>query len=151
MIGDGDVAIRLVNATDQNSTEVAINDSRTVPVDTGGNRVNTTIPPGELSGDVQIKIQLYNTSAGTVEATDHVNLTAATGPGDINRNGLSAQDLDGDGLYEDVNGDGSVDLLDVQTLFAKINTLSDSSLNFNEDSGGNVDLLDVQALFNNIQ
>ena len=60
-----------------------------------------------------------------------------------------AQDPDGDGQYEDVNGDGSVDVLDVQLLFAERNsavvTSNVDAFDFNGD--GIVDILDVQALY----
>jgi hypothetical protein len=111
--------------------------------------VNTTIPAGQLSGNVEIETQLYNTSAGTVEATDRLNLTAAAGPGDVTGNGAPAQDPDGDGKYEDINGNGQIDLLDVQFLFANLNYLSgNQAFNINGDSS--VDLLDVQSLFKQV-
>lgn len=70
-IDDGDVAIRLVNVTDGNDTVVATNTSVSV---TG--EVNTTVPPGVLSGNVTIATQLYNTSNQRTVATDTVSLTA---------------------------------------------------------------------------
>jgi hypothetical protein len=138
-----------VNVTEQNNTVVAVNDSSTVPVSEGSDSVNTTIPAGQLSGNVEIETQLYNTSAGTVEATDRLNLTAAAGPGDVTGNGAPAQDPDGDGKYEDINGNGQIDLLDVQFLFANLNYLSgNQAFNINGDSS--VDLLDVQSLFKQV-
>jgi len=152
VISSDDLAIRLVNVTDQNRTVVAVNDSSTIPVDTGGNTVNTTIPAGALSGDVQIETQLYNTSAGTVKATDTINLAAATGPGDITGNGAAAQDPDGDGLYEDINGDGRANLQDLQPFFAYINPAAtnptQSGLDFNND--GSMNLRDLQPFFNEV-
>ena len=63
-------------------------------------------------------------------------------------------DPNGDGLYEDIRGDGSVNVLDVQTLF---NNLDDVTLQSNAEkfdfsgTGGEVTVIDVQALFNMIQ
>jgi hypothetical protein len=63
-------------------------------------------------------------------------------------------DPNGDGLYEDIRGDGSVNVLDVQTLF---NNLDDVTLQSNAEkfdfsgTGGDVTVIDVQALFNMIQ
>jgi hypothetical protein len=60
-------------------------------------------------------------------------------------------DPDDDGVYEDVNGDGSVDVLDAQAIFA--NTQDSviqnnvEAFDFNDD--GSVDVLDAQALFAN--
>lgn len=75
IIDSDNVAVRLVNITNGNSTEVALNDSDAVPV---LGLVNTTIPREQLAGDVTIEMQLYNTSAETVAATTTVNLTAGT-------------------------------------------------------------------------
>jgi hypothetical protein len=92
---------------------------------------------------------------GVFSANDSANATITVeaqqpaGPGDVNGNGQAAQDLNNDGQFEDVNGDGTLDLLDVQALFAN-RGVSDSSLDFNGDNNGTVDLLDVQALFSNL-
>jgi PKD repeat protein len=60
-----------------------------------------------------------------------------------------AKDLDGDGLYEDVNGDNTFDLVDVQALYQ--NWDSDVVQNnvdlFDFNGDGNVNLNDVQALY----
>jgi hypothetical protein len=109
------VGIRLVNVTEQNNTVVAVNNSSTIPVDTGGNSVNTTISARQLSGDVQIETQLYNISAGIIEATDRLNLTVA-GPGDLTEDGNAATDPDGDLVYEDVNGDMKTNFEDAVAL-----------------------------------
>ena len=60
-----------------------------------------------------------------------------------------AQDLDGDGLYEDVNGDGTVDVLDVQTLFADRDgtAVQNSPEAFDFNGDGQFSLLDIQTLF----
>ena len=60
-------------------------------------------------------------------------------------------DPDGDGKYEDVNGDGSVNVLDAQAIFS--NTADPvvqnnvDAFDFNDD--GEVNVLDAQALFAN--
>lgn len=72
-IDSGDVAIRLVNATADNGTVVAL--KHAAPI-TGG--VNTTIPAGSLTGDVTVAVQLYNLSSQQVVTSDRVNLTAET-------------------------------------------------------------------------
>jgi hypothetical protein len=90
-IGSGDVAIRLVNVTDDNETVVALSDAAPV-----AGQVNTTIPAGSLSGNVTIETQLYDLSAQRVVATDTLNLTANTADGE---DGIVSQyDVDGDGL-----------------------------------------------------
>lgn len=58
-------------------------------------------------------------------------------------------DPDGDGLYEDVNGDGESDIADAQALFAnrenEVVQNNSNAFDFNED--GTVDVVDVQKLF----
>ena len=74
-IDSNDVAIRLINATADNGTVIALNDA--VPI---AGQVNTTIPAGSLSGDITIAVQLYNLSSQQVVASDTVNLTAEPEP-----------------------------------------------------------------------
>ncbi|MFC5366602.1 right-handed parallel beta-helix repeat-containing protein [Salinirubrum litoreum] len=61
-------------------------------------------------------------------------------------------DPDGDGLYEDINGDGTFDIVDVQALFANLDdsavTNNPDAFDFNGD--GQVDVVDVQRLFNEL-
>ncbi|AWB27528.1 glycoside hydrolase family 9 protein [Halococcoides cellulosivorans] len=61
----------------------------------------------------------------------------------------AATDPDGDGKYEDVNGNGKVDFPDVNTLFQNTDTASQQgNLEFYDFNGdGGVDLDDVLALF----
>jgi PKD repeat protein len=58
-------------------------------------------------------------------------------------------DPDGDGRYEDVNGDTRIDVVDVQLLFASLDAPAvrddPEAFDFNDD--GTVDVVDVQALF----
>jgi PKD repeat protein len=58
-------------------------------------------------------------------------------------------DPDGDGRYEDVNGDGEIDVVDVQALFANLDApaVRDSPQAFDFNGDGTVDVVDVQALF----
>jgi hypothetical protein len=52
-----------------------------------------------------------------------------------------ANDLDGDGLYEDVNGDNTVDIFDVQTILGAVDTPCQANLElFNFDQITPVDL-----------
>jgi len=63
-------------------------------------------------------------------------------------------DPDGDGLYEDVRGDGQVGILDVQALFNQLGTdllsFHSEKFNFSGQNPDDVTILDVQALFNKI-
>jgi PKD repeat protein len=60
-------------------------------------------------------------------------------------------DPDGDGLYEDVRGDGNFRVFDVQTLFTNLNSdeVQNNSefYNFQGQNANEVTIFDVQALF----
>ena len=70
--------------------------------------------------------------------------------------GLEApRDRDGDGLFEDVNGDGDLDMADVQVLFDNLRseTVIDNAevFNFSGTNPDRVTIFDVQALFTRAQ
>lgn len=61
------------------------------------------------------------------------------------------RDPDGDGLYEDIDGDGTVDIFDVQALFTNLQSDAVQEYaefyNFAGDDDEEVTIFDVQALF----
>jgi hypothetical protein len=61
-------------------------------------------------------------------------------------------DPDEDGLYEDINGDGTFDIVDVQALFANLNddAIQNNPDAFDFNGDGQVDVVDVQRLFNEL-
>ena len=72
---------------------------------------------------------------------------------------LIPKDLNGDGLYEDVNGDGIVNIFDIIDFATNLYWITDSGLNdnvneyqpfFDFDGNGVVNFYDVIALYNNI-
>ncbi|OYR52762.1 hypothetical protein DJ73_09985 [Halorubrum sp. Ea1] len=71
------------------------------------------------------------------------------GPGPVGNFSDAPTDPDGDGVYEDVNGDGNVTTTDAQALFANLNspTVQDDADAFDFNSDGNVTTSDAQALF----
>lgn len=73
----------------------------------------------------------------------------AISPGDVTGDGAPAQDLDEDGLYEDVNGDGAFTIVDVQALFANLDSdvVQENAEKFDFNGDGEVDVTDVQALY----
>jgi hypothetical protein len=97
--------------------------------------------PGDASfGDREFSVVTAADSAdGTVEFT----------PPDINGDGNLPGDPDEDGLYEDTNGDGTVDTGDAQALFG--NRDSDAVQNnagaFDFNGDGVLNVGDAQALF----
>ncbi|AWB27449.1 cellulase family glycosylhydrolase [Halococcoides cellulosivorans] len=60
-----------------------------------------------------------------------------------------ASDPDGDGLYEDLSGDGTVNFPDVNTLFQNTDTanVQNNTQFYDFDGDGGVDMQDVLALF----
>jgi len=61
-------------------------------------------------------------------------------------------DPDGDNLYEDINGDGKSDIVDVQALFSNSDdeTIQNNPDAFDFNRDGSVDVVDVQKLFNDV-
>ncbi|GAB3017198.1 glycoside hydrolase family 9 protein [Natronobiforma cellulositropha] len=68
---------------------------------------------------------------------------------DVNGDGNDAQDLTGDGLYEDVTGDGNLGFNDVVTFFEEHNNdvVQSNASNFDFSGNGSVGFNDVVALF----
>jgi PKD repeat protein len=68
---------------------------------------------------------------------------------DVTGNGDPAQDLDGDGLYEDVDGNGEANIFDVQALFENQDAapVQNNAELFNFDGQNGIDIFDIQSLF----
>lgn len=95
-------------------------------------------------------------TADGAPVTDSASITveadAVEGPGDITDNGEPATDLDGDGLYEDIDGDGELTIFDVQALFDERSNIASENVEFFDfDDNGELDIFDVQALFDQQQ
>jgi hypothetical protein len=89
----------------------------------------------------------------TVTSGDDVASTAVeVGLPAVGSAGSPAKDLNGDSLYEDVDGDGSIDIFDVQTLFNELEAPGVQNhawaFDFNGDSLATI--FDVQGLFNDL-
>jgi PKD repeat protein len=120
--------------------------------DTGSVSIGTVTLQGTAEGstDLDLAVDELGTEAGTayvVTATDGASVDVSTLV--VGDSQSPAQDLDGDGVYEDVNGDGTVSVLDVQTLFADRDgttvTNNPAAFDFNDD--GEFSLLDIQTLY----
>ena len=120
--------------------------------DTGDVTIGTIEITGQTPGQSTTvdfsNIKTLGDEAGTAYnyASSGSSVQVTAGPGDVTGNGNAAQDLDSDGAYEDINGNGQVDLLDVQVLFANLNQFS-SNQAFDINGDNQVNLLDVQTLF----
>ncbi|EMA41108.1 Ig-like domain-containing protein [Halococcus hamelinensis] len=83
---------------------------------------------------------------GDVNQPDEVELDGSSGPAPVGSATDPPTDPDGDGKYEDVNGDGSLTQADAQVLFANLDSLQgDSAFDFDDD--GSVTRADAQALY----
>ncbi|RAW45717.1 hypothetical protein DQW50_07385 [Halorubrum sp. 48-1-W] len=103
---------------------------------------------GDGSGSQSVDLRVHSDNAGTDLAT--VVLTVQEERlSPIGNFENSPTDPDGDGLYEDINGDGRFDLVDVQALFANLDdeTIQNNPEAFDFNGDGSVDIVDVQQLF----
>ncbi|QLC35168.1 5'-nucleotidase C-terminal domain-containing protein (plasmid) [Halarchaeum sp. CBA1220] len=91
----------------------------------------------------------YDANGTAYDVTGIENARVTVTPGDLTGNGLAMADPDGDGRYQDVNGDGSADVVDAQALFASRDdaTVHASAPAFDFNDDGRVTVGDVQALF----
>ncbi|AFK19814.1 UDP-sugar hydrolase / 5'-nucleotidase [Haloferax mediterranei ATCC 33500] len=88
-----------------------------------------------------------NGSSYGVSEIDNRQVTVE--PGDVTGNGQKMADPDGDGTFEDINGDGSVDIIDAQALFVnrESDTMQSNVDAFDLNDDGKVNVGDVQRLF----
>jgi PKD repeat protein len=106
------------------------------------NNTTLTVSVGDVSDANGTAYPLSQPNAtATVSAQDQIP--------DISGNGNPPTDEDGDGLYEDVNGDGDATIADVQAFFTSYNsdTVANNSAAFDFNGDGSVTISDVQALF----
>ena len=119
----------------------------------------------QAKGEIEDAGSIEATESGTVAPEEGQALLKATVPEDPEESGRitpgvpslpgyenSPQDLDGDGLFEDVNGDGEFTIFDVQAFFtnfqSEIVQSNPAAFNFTEEEDPEeVTIFDVQALF----
>jgi hypothetical protein len=111
-----------------------------------GSTTNVTLSVPTSQGDYGTYTLNVSTLDDEVSAQTEVLLpTLVDGP---------PQDLDDDGLYEDVRGNGGLSILDVQSLFNNLENevVQNNSEAFKFQPGvGEITILDVQGLFNELQ
>jgi hypothetical protein len=92
----------------------------------------------------------YDVTVSTANGTATVSGTLSVSV-DVAGSGSPARDADGDGLYEDVRGEGDgATMLDVQTLFSNLDSpaIQDNAAAFTfQGDDDEVGMLDVQALY----
>ena len=130
-----------------------------------------TVSVSEVSEDVAVTLDQPLTEAQTVMAAVHPADSANPSP-DVETvlasdtaqitvtppsitGGNAPKDNDGDGLYEDINGDNTVDIFDVQALFENLDdpAVQDFApfFNFSGQDENQVQIYDVQALFDKVE
>jgi hypothetical protein len=102
------------------------------------------VTDGTLNVDFSATNDNAKISAIKVEQID-----SDEGPGPVGDFANAPTDPDGDGLYEDVNGDGSVNVGDAQALFANTDdpVVQNNVAAFDFNGDGSVNVGDAQALF----
>lgn len=125
----------------QDTNSVSVKYQVTVPEDAeDGDTISisgeaqTTDGPVTISGDNQISV-IEPDTIGPIGDFENV-----------------PTDPDGDGLYEDINGDDEFNIVDIQALFVNLEdeTIQNNPENFDFNQDGNVDVVDVQKLFSEL-
>jgi hypothetical protein len=101
----------------------------------------------EVADRNSLQYDIGTTTGSAVEISDGVVLEPIVGD-------EPPENPDGDDLYEDINGDGELDIFDIQALWnnrdSAVVTENIEKFDFDKDGGENIDIFDVQALFNEI-
>jgi len=108
--------------------------------------------------DLTVTAAGFASSAETVavEAGTELTVDVTVGPPSLPGFDASPRDMDGDGRYENVDGDDEFDIFDVQTLFSSLDSDAvqnhPAAFNFNgDDDPEAVTIFDVQGLFGLLQ
>ena len=128
----------------QESNDIGIRENNaSINWSDSGNTVSFTLTE-ELADEINSYICTVHLSMqGTIEITQTPDVTG---------DGSAAQDIDGDNLYEDVNGDGDFDVTDVEVLFQNYESdvVQNNIASFDYNGDGAVDIIDVAFLFNDV-
>jgi hypothetical protein len=144
------IEFRLDTNADGSITDESVIASQDVQVDSGG---STTVTFEDIdTADLETGEHTHGvvTEDDSATASLTVNNASLSPVGDF---GDAPTDPDGDGTFEDVNGDGAVDLVDVRVLFANRDdpTIQNNPKAFDFNSDGTFDVVDVQAQFDVLQ
>lgn len=108
----------------------------------------------EVSSNISVEAMLYNDYQGdpmeknSEQVSDTANITITeSGPEVLD--GSPATDIDGDGIYEDVNGDGTSNIVDVSAFFQnyKGQAVQNNVASFDFNGDGEISIVDVSSLF----
>jgi hypothetical protein len=131
--GDVEVNVSIGDTTTKKTVSLAVGSTLTVTFE----NATGILTPGN-----------YDVTVSALDAEVSGNLTVSV---DANGNNEPATDTTGDGLLNDVNGDRTFDILDVQALFGALDegAVQDNAelFDFNDDDPPVLDIFDVQELF----
>jgi PKD repeat protein len=155
--GPGPIEVRATledrSADNLPNLDVGIYDPNGTYIGTVGPRFNRT-----EANDASSQFRAIDQAEAQTEGTYYVRVRAVSSEDQISPDSTpriynlavsAPSDPDEDGRYEDVNGDGSVDVVDVQSLFSNLDTptVRNNPQAFDFNGDGRVDVVDVQALF----
>lgn len=154
---DWDVEVNVTNfGADGSEIEVnlsigeQIDESQTTDALDDGESI--TVVFENVTSDFLISADAYPVNA----STEHDNITGElrVHP-DVGQDGSPARDTTGDGLLNDVNGDGEFSIVDIQHLFAFLHSEEVQTYAFFFDFAGvnedRTSVFDIQALFTQLQ
>ncbi|WP_418285062.1 PKD domain-containing protein [Halorubrum sp. DTA46] len=151
----GNPGLTNVNYAEDNSS-VTIRAALMDTDDTGSVSIASITVEGtaEGSSDISLDVQALGNEDGesyTVTDENGASISVVELP-PIGNFQNSPTDPDGDGLYEDINGDGEFNIVDVQALFANLDdeTIQNNPDKFDFNQDGVVDVVDVQKLFTEV-
>jgi hypothetical protein len=108
---------------------------------------------GDSTGTTDLQVTVHNMDAedGSPIGAEERSGVLVTGPPTVT-GGAAPTDPDGDGLYEDLNGNGRLDYEDIEILFSNFDadsvTMNESAYDFNEN--GQLDFDDVVDLYEEV-
>ncbi|MGB9956582.1 PKD domain-containing protein [Haloferax prahovense] len=154
----GDPGFRSVDIS-PNGDRISITAAAADTPDTGAVTVATVTVRGTHSGTATLEATVTALgdednepyTVGTVSNTS-VTVGQRTGPPAIVADRLPT-DVDNDGVYEDINGDGNVSVSDVQAMFANRDddALRQQRGAFDFTGDGDINIVDVQRLFADVR
>jgi len=140
--GDGASVTLRVADTDRN-VEAGGRDIPLAALTVRGDDTGTT--------DLQVEVSRVDDEDGNSVGAEARSGVLVTGPPTVT-GGAAPTDLDGDGHYEDLNGNGRLDYEDIEILFSNFDadsvTMNDSAYDFNEN--GQLDFDDVVDLYEEV-
>jgi hypothetical protein len=153
LIGGGEFTVSAGGAGSANVTAGALDLSESVGSFSGTRTLFTVEYSGAVTpSDVTVTVEALRDDNRNDMQTSRIGIEEATPPTptapDLTGDGDSAQDLDGDGTFEDVNGDGQGNIIDVSvflSVFGEAAVQNNVDL-FDVNDDGKVDIIDVSAL-----